>query len=137
MKRTISTLILAGTLIAFTACQKHQPSTSNHINGQSALTVDNPHFKLGEISKKEKDTVCFFFDIENISNQLASIDKIDVSCNCVKIDTKTRPIYPHSKLRVNGHINLKSQYGHLSKSLFITYNSKQLLLLRVIGDIKE
>lgn len=137
MKRTISTLFLTGTLLVFTACQKHLPRTNNHVSGQSALTVDNPHFKLGEISKKEKDTVCFFFDLENISTQLASIDKVDVSCNCVKIDTKTHPIYPHSKLRVNGHVNLKSQHGHLSKSLFVTYNNNQLLQLRVVGDIKE
>lgn len=121
--------------VVMCSCKQHKVTPS--MCDKNPLEVLEPHYSFGEVSKSNKDTIQFSFVVENHSDKMISLDKIDVSCNCVKIDSKQKPLHPHSIVKINGYINLKNQLGHLSKAIFINYNNGNLLQLRVSGDVKE
>ncbi len=100
------------------------------------LYVEQKHYYLGEFPKGEKDSVEFRFVLKNSNNSLITINKIDISCSCLKIKTNVREIHPQDSILLEGKMGLKGLNGHISKPIFVKYAYDKTLLLRVICDIK-
>jgi len=105
-------------------------------NTSEKLYVEQRHYYLGEISKTRKDSVKFRFTLKNLGSSFIKINKIDVSCNCLKIKSSFGGIPPKDSVLLEGKAGLQDQDGHISKAIFINYNKSEILILRVIGDIK-
>ncbi|MDE6610387.1 MAG: hypothetical protein K2K33_07510, partial [Muribaculaceae bacterium] len=50
------------------------------------------------------------------------INKIDISCNCLKIIDYPDSLFAGQTGEITGEIDFKNQSRHLRKSIFITYN---------------
>lgn len=100
-----------------------------------ALVCDNPRYNIGEVSKSKQDNAKFIFKITNNSNKTINISDVDVTCGCIYVAEYKNVITPQNSFVLKGFIDLRKQYGHISKPIFVKYNNDNVLLIRVVGDI--
>lgn len=118
--------------------QKHYINRKvNKTNNSSILIVDNKVLDLGEIDKSDKAIVPFNFILKNESDDTLYIDKIDVSCSCVKIIKYTEQLEARQYGNLIGEISLKNQSGHLRKSIFINHSDTCLAIVKIVGNILD
>lgn len=116
--------------------QSYDKNNDTHFSS-SILLVENKKLDLGEINKRDKTTIPFKFALRNESNNTIVIDKVDVSCSCVKIVDYSKRLEAGESSELIGEINLKNQSGHIRKSIFINYSDTCLTVLRIVADILD
>lgn len=123
--------------IAFIVSCTDPRDKSEHLSKKygDALSCDTPKYYIGEVSKTKQDNVEFIFKITNNSNKTINISDVDVTCGCIHITQYKNIITPQKSFILKGFVDLRKQYGHISKPIFIKYDNDNVLLIRVIGDI--
>lgn len=103
----------------------------------SILSVDNKKVYLGEIDKKATTVIPFTFNLKNETDSIIVIDKVDVSCSCVKISGFPKQLEAGQSGNLTGEVNLKNQSGHLRKSIFVNYCDTCITALKIVADIMD
>ena len=136
--RKINNVVPLLVLLISLSCTRHtrRDTVAITTNLSEKLYVEKRYFYIGEIPKAEIDSIEFKFILKNLSDSSIKVNRIDVSCSCLKINTSVREILPKDSISLEGKAGLQKQYGHISKSIFVNYDEDKILLLRVIGDIK-
>lgn len=141
MKRNIFICVVSvGIVVAMNlSCNNHDVNVvqTESITDSIALQTDDPHLDLGKIHKGEISTKSFQFKVKNVSKETVVINKIDVSCNCISIDIESYKPIPAGQIGyINGNIMLNKTKGHISKAIFVNYDVKKVLLLRLIAQVE-
>lgn len=121
------------------SCQQpknQHASKPSEQDGKASLVAQTQKIDLGRLSKSEKDTIRFQFVLTNESDSSTVIHNIDVSCGCISLTYKAKPIPPKTSATLHGFVNIKNQEGHLSKAIFVNYGKGELLVLRVTADVE-
>lgn len=137
MKLFVQTLLLLSlTVILLFSCQskKEKVSVINNSDYQ-VLQPTNSKINIGTHNNKDIVRIPFSFKIKNTTPTDVSIEKVDVSCNCIKIISHPTKVRGYRHFQLKGQIDISHQQGHISKCIFINYNSNKILLLRLVGDI--
>lgn len=118
------------------ACTPKQNATPNNsIKMEDGLKCEVSRFDFGDVSLKSRDTTNFVFKIENTKNIKIDITSVDVGCECVHIKSYPKYIKPNATAKIVGYVDLRKQYGHISKPIFVNTANKKVLLLRVVGNV--
>lgn len=132
MKNLIIIILLA---IASVACTNQNTNESKIEEGKVILSPK--HFNIGEINKSTDDSIYNFeFDILNNDSDTIQILNIESSCNCLQMTSYPKYIAPGSHGVIKGKVNISKQSGHLSKAIFVNLKTDDIIVLRVIGEIK-
>ena len=123
--------------IAFIGSCTNNQEKSEYLSNRygDALVCESPRYHIGEVSKSKQDNVEFTFKITNNSNKTINVSDVDVTCGCIHITEYKNIITPQNSFTLKGYVDLRKQYGHISKPIFIKYDNDNVLLIRVIGDI--
>lgn len=103
----------------------------------SFISIENKEYSIGEVNKSERLLVPFEYNLRNISDSIISINKVDVSCSCVKITDFPTQLSSGQSGIITGYIDLKNQIGHIRKSIFVSYCDSCVTILKISGDIVE
>lgn len=120
-------------IVLLVSCSYSKEENSRFIDG---LYVEKAYYDFGEVNKKHLQHIPFLFKLENKNGKTITINKIDVSCDCVKLKKIPNSIKPGKTGHIEGFIETNGQSGKLSKILFVNFNEKQVILLRVTGIIE-
>lgn len=134
MKKIISNLIVAFLMFYMISCTIGDTKT---LSTNGSLKAESRSFKFGEIEKSEDMNKPFYFDIQNKSDTIIEIKKIDVSCGCIKINEYPKIVNPWTSIRLEGYIDLNGLDGFFEKSIYVNYKQDKLLLLRIRGTVKD
>ena len=133
IKILIRTIVFLVCLI-FTACADIKQPHERDIDG---LYVADAYYDCGTMRKSEDKKNTFSFLLQSRSDREIYIEKVDVSCGCMKIDKKPKTIAKGQSASLDGHVEISGQSGKLSKAIFVKFNNGKVLMLRVIGEVKE
>lgn len=125
-------------LFLFLSCTQSKNEQKNNINtgNLNGLYVVDYRYNFGEVYSIKKDTINFSFTLENKGDTTLIIRHVSPSCNCIKITYQPHLIKSKEKAIVKGYISTKNRIGKFSKPVFVSYNKNEVLLLRIIGNIK-
>lgn len=142
MNRKSKGFITVATIFLLSACLSNQKNSATRNNKDMIIDsidfMNSPyHFNIGTFSKKDQSTVDYELILTNKSSHSIIINSVDVNCGCVNINEYPELIKSGDKGSLKGFIDIQHQNGHISKPLFISYNNNNLLLVRLIGTIKE
>lgn len=112
------------------------PSFNSNYDSDSILKVSKDEINIGEINKNDKTSVKFAFELTNSSSSSIAINKVDVSCSCVKVNYFPKLINSKQSSKLTGEIDLKNQSGHVRKSIFVSFNDTCVKVLKIVADVE-
>lgn len=117
--------------------EKRSSGNTKSVVSEGFLTAEVLRLDLGEMNKQSATKYDFAFNLCNESDTVALISNVDVSCGCVSITEYPDSVLPHSTQSIKGVVDITNQHNRLNKAIFVAYNDKYTLLLRVLGVINE
>lgn len=132
-----SILILSGSLLNCSNSSQTMTDDTNMVYDSSDISVEDKELCLGEIDKNLNRIIPFEFDLKNSSDSIIVVNKVDVSCNCVKIIDFPKRLVVGQSAKLSGTIDLNNQVGHLRKSIFINYDDTCITVLKIVADVKH
>lgn len=141
-RRVICLCVIMVLSLCMLSCSNGRPDTQHDkdeykLISSSLLSVDNKELNFGEINKSDKTIIPFTFTLRNDANSTIVIEKIDVSCGCVKIIGSPKTLESGQSGNLTGEIDLTNQSGHIRKSIFINYCDSCLTVVKVVADILD
>lgn len=119
-------------------CDTNKNVKDSDSGNEHTLTVLNPHYEIGTHEAGSPDSVInVVFKLENNTDTVITISKVEPGCSCVSIVDYPNQIEPDSEGNLNASINLARQRNHISKEIYITYNKTKVRVVRIIGDVVE
>ena len=112
-----------------------RPVLADSVN--SVLYAPVKRLNLGTVTTDGSATRRFGFMSYNRSDKAVSINRADVSCGCVVVEQYPDIIFAGDSAELSGTIDLTNQHGHVSKAIYVWCNRSDVLLLRVMCDIKD
>lgn len=128
--KTLSVILFT---ILIMGCSGTKSDESRTVDG---LYVEKAYIDCGLMKKSEKEEIKFVFHLKNIGKHSIRIHKVDVSCPCVHIEEIPKEIKAKEIKEIKGKVNIKNQYGKISKPIFVNFNTDQVMLLRIIGRVE-
>lgn len=120
------------------SCSKSATSPKAHLrknNLVSYLSVQDSIISFGKVHQAKKHIKCTF-KLRNDGNNNISINKIDVSCGCLKPSLSSIVIRPQKEEILTIDVDLTKQYGNINKSIIILSSAENAYkILRVKGTI--
>ncbi len=104
---------------------------------ESILIANEQKQDLGSLNKTKQKQASFSFTIKNPSEKTVNIEATDVSCECIHITQSPEKVAAHDTATIKGYVDTEKQKGHISKSIFVKHEKDDVLLLRIVADIKE
>jgi trehalose/maltose hydrolase-like predicted phosphorylase len=121
-------VMMTGVIIS---CTKSSETEKRH----GGIYIESVYFDFGTVSR-DQQRVPFYFKIRNESQKEITINNAEASCSCVVIDSVPKKLKSNAVGFLYGHVNTIKQSGKLRKTIFLDFEDKQLILLRVFGEIK-
>ncbi len=132
-------LILLYCIVCLLGCNNPQnlrPVETEVYESDSLLEASPAHLNLGVVSRECKE-LPFCFSLKNKSNKAVAINKVDVTCGCVVIDSYPEILFARKSDFLRGRLRIANQHGYISKPIFVCFNKEGLLMLRVQCKIIE
>lgn len=131
-----SKMIYALALILSGCGNANRESKMIHTSGNSLAAIPYK-CDLGTLEKKrDNNHVPFSFLIRSNVDSIVHITKVDVSCKCLAVDSMNA-VLPNQDNVLKGTIDLSHLNGHINKALYVNCGNGDVLLLRVIGEVKD
>lgn len=131
-------ILLIVNLSVLTGCKDKAEQTQTSLalkpDSSNGLTIEPMRYDLGEMSKNI-DKGQFRFVISNNSSDTIIVNSVEAKCDCVNITSHPDTIFPTKQGEISGFIRIDGNSGHVNKPIFIRYNSDNIVLVRIIGDI--
>ena len=104
----------------------------------TSLQWETQRYDFGTVDKARIKNVRFDIGMKNLGDKPIAIQKVDVSCGCMKAEFAPEPILPSQDSKLSVNINTGNLSGQFSKVLFVTSTaSKEPQLIRIVGRITE
>lgn len=127
-------LLFCVSLLTIWNC-KNDGKRNSIVYDDGIIHIDNVVYDFGYVYKDAKDSIKFFFILKNLSCQIVTIQAVDPSCNCIKVNDYKREIEPGKDWVLSGWIEKKEEVENFNKPLFVKYN-KGVVLLRIKGTVE-
>lgn len=137
----IKPVVVLVLFLFISACQDSQRAAyindSFKRNSEKAFLSIQKVFDFGEVDKNEILFKEISIGVENTGNAPLVLEKVDVSCGCMKPSYTKYPIKKGEKGCINVIVNTKNQSGIFNKSIIIQSNAKNHLeIIRIKGVVK-
>lgn len=133
-KNNVITKLLIISLVILCSCCKNNDAENIKFNN-GILESDNINFNFGNINKENCNSVDFAFTLRNLLSKRVDIKKVESTCNCVEINEYPKYIEKLGTVKIYGKVDIKNFSGPISKPIFLTYNGKEIIVLRIKGNI--
>ena len=143
--KALKFILLGGLYTILPGCNHPNPPHTVLANSENAtdttttsLQWETQRYDFGTVDKARIKNVRFDIGMKNLGDKPIAIQKVDVSCGCMKAEFAPEPILPSQDSKLSVNINTENLSGQFSKVLFVTSTaSKEPQLIRIVGRITE
>ena len=143
--KALKIILLAGLYTILPGCNNTNPPHTVMDKGENAtdttptsLQWETQRYDFGTVDKARIKNVRFDIGMKNLGDKPIAIQKVDVSCGCMKAEFAPEPILPSQDSKLSVNINTGNLLGQFSKVLFVTSTaSREPQLIRIVGRITE
>lgn len=143
--KALKFILLVGLYTILPGCNNTNPPHTAMDKGENAtdttttsLQWETQRYDFGTVDKAKIKNVHFEIGMKNLGDKPIAIQKVDVSCGCMKAEFAPEPILPSQDSKLSVNINTGNLSGQFSKVLFVTSTaSKEPQLIRIVGRITE
>lgn len=143
--KALKIILLAELYTILPGCNNTNPPHTVMDKGENAtdttttsLQWETQRYDFGTVDKARIKNVRFDIGMKNLGDKPIAIQKVDVSCGCMKAEFAPEPILPSQDSKLSVNINTGNLLGQFSKVLFVTSTaSREPQLIRIVGRITE